>query len=115
MLHPSAAYHPRRIIRRRTCCYRRRYNTGCYTPVRPTTQEESFVAELVVTEEDTTLDVTPQCGLPPKKNHSSQNLLLQKKIQQGMLHPSAAYHPRRIIRRRTCCYRRRYNKGCYTP
>merc|ERR1712037_526602 len=25
------------------------------------------------------------------------------------------YHPRRIIRRRTCCYRRRYNKGCYTP
>merc|ERR1712154_414172 len=25
------------------------------------------------------------------------------------------YHPRRVIRRRTCCYRRRYNKGCYTP
>merc|ERR1739843_49022 len=25
------------------------------------------------------------------------------------------YHPRRIIRRRTCCYKRRYNKGCYTP
>merc|ERR1712096_86401 len=24
------------------------------------------------------------------------------------------YHPRRVIRRRTCCYRRRYNKGCYT-
>merc|ERR1712240_442001 len=26
-------YHPRRIIRRRTCCYRRRYNKGCYAPV----------------------------------------------------------------------------------
>merc|ERR1712183_702134 len=25
------------------------------------------------------------------------------------------YHPRRVIRRRPCCYRRRYNKGCYTP
>merc|ERR1739842_47641 len=24
------------------------------------------------------------------------------------------FHPRIIIRR-TCCYRRRYNKGCYTP
>merc|ERR1711921_58507 len=29
--------------------------------------------------------------------------------------PPRSYHPRRVIRRRTCCYRRRYNKGCYTP
>merc|ERR1712002_1011465 len=26
---PPRSYHPRRVIRRRTCCYRRRYNKGC--------------------------------------------------------------------------------------
>merc|ERR1712096_340694 len=29
----APTYHPRRVIRRRTCCYRRRYNKGCYSPV----------------------------------------------------------------------------------
>merc|ERR1719422_903586 len=57
-----------------------------HTADQPTTQEESFVAELVVTEEDTTRDVTPQSSTTAKlyrwiaHNNKQKNIIFVVKF-----------------------------------
>merc|ERR1739840_77523 len=60
-------------------------DTAHHTTTKDTARDTAHHTTVKVTAEDT---FHLQTNLPPKKNHPSQNLLLQKNIQQGMLHPS---------------------------